>query len=388
MRVYIGCFGSGLGHASRMLEVARLLRDEGSEVEMSSSGEVASLIERKGFRCNRLPLADVQYSDSGEFQIKETMLSSPSILARTYRQVGDEVSNIVGFGPDVVLSDSALSTVIAARAMRLPVFTVLNQLNLTSSHGEEGPLSRLLSVGISAGMGKLWELSDEVLLPDLPPPYTISERNLWGSNVTKTRYVGFLAAKGNVQPDAAAREFRDSPKPKVFWQVSGPPQTRSELLKKALQYSSELSDRFSFVITGGDPKGSTVAVRVPGGWYYGWCEIADFYFGSCDIVVARAGHGTLGQAITEGKPSLLVPIPKQPEQEGNAEKAERLGVSVRVPQASLNLEGLKGAFGTLLSPEFRERTAALGAYSKRFNAGREIMATVSSAARRGRRSLR
>src|SRR5579863_7438181 len=206
-----------------MLDVAGELRDRGSTVEMSSSGEVASLIEGSGFRCNRLPLADVKYSELGEFQVKETLLASPAVLGRTLKQLVLEVKNIGRFGADVVLSDSALSTVLASRILRRPVFTVLNQLNLTSTHGESRALSRLLSVGTSAGMGKLWELSDEVLLPDLPPPYTISERNLWGSNVQKTRYVGFLAAPGSKEPDQAAKEFLDSNLPRVFWQVSGPP---------------------------------------------------------------------------------------------------------------------------------------------------------------------
>ena len=45
MKVYIGCFGSGLGHAARMLEVARELDARGAEMQFSSSGEVAALIE-------------------------------------------------------------------------------------------------------------------------------------------------------------------------------------------------------------------------------------------------------------------------------------------------------------------------------------------------------
>jgi uncharacterized protein (TIGR00661 family) len=147
MRVYIGCFGSGLGHASRMLEVARELAIKGADVEFSSSGEVAALIASQGYNCNALPLADVRYSDSGAFDLGKTMLSSPSILGRTYQQLRMEISNIERFGPDAVLSDSALSTVIAAKLLQLPTFTVLNQLNLASTHGEEGALSRLLSTG-------------------------------------------------------------------------------------------------------------------------------------------------------------------------------------------------------------------------------------------------
>jgi UDP:flavonoid glycosyltransferase YjiC (YdhE family) len=367
-----------------MLEVAQELSSRGVEVELSSSGEVAGLIRRRGYRCNSLPLADVRYSDNGEFALKQTMLDSPSILARTYHQLVSEVGYIDRFHPDVVLSDSALSTVLAGRILRLPVYTVLNQLNLTSSHGGEGAVSRLLSTGISAGMGKLWEFSDEVLLPDLPPPHTISEKNLWGSNVEKTRYVGFLTPSESGIPDQAALEFASGNLPKVFWQVSGPPKTRANLLKVAVRCAEALEGSCSFVVSGGSPSSNTRPVKIAGGWYYGWCDIADFYFKACDVVVSRAGHGTIGQTIMSSKPSLLVPIPRQPEQEGNADKAVRLGVSLRVSQDDLSPNKLKECFDTLLGGGFAERAKALGEAARAFDAKEEIVRTILGAANGGR----
>ncbi len=388
MKVYIGCFGSGLGHATRMLEISGALAKRGAWIEFSSSGEVASLIENRGYRCNRLPLADVRYSKSGEFQVKETLLASPTILAHTYGQLASELASIGRFGPDVVLSDSALPTILAGRMLGLPAYTVLNQLNLTSPHGSHHALSRLLSVGISASMGKLWEFSDEVLLPDLPPPYTISEKNLWGSNVEKVRYVGFLTPSEKGTPDQAAGEFVEEKRPRVFWQVSGPPRTRATLLKMALEFARALSDRYAFVVTGGDPEGSPVPRRLGSTWYYEWCGIADVYFESCDVVVSRAGHGTVGQAIVASKPSLLVPIPKQPEQEGNADKAERLGVSVVVKQDELTAEKLGESLDTLLGDAYAARSKRLGELARGFDARAVIVQAVEAAAIRGRRGRR
>jgi UDP-N-acetylglucosamine--N-acetylmuramyl-(pentapeptide) pyrophosphoryl-undecaprenol N-acetylglucosamine transferase len=385
MKVYIGCFGSGLGHASRMLEVAKELRARNALVEFSSSGEVASLIRGHGYPCNDLPLADVRYSESGAFLLKETLIAYPTILARTYRQLGEEIANIGHFGPDVVLSDSALPTVLAAKILRVPAYTVLNQLNLTSSHGNKGVLSKLLSVGTSAGMGKLWEFSDEVLLPDLPPPYTISEKNLWGSNVEKTRYVGFLAPSEGGEPDYAAAEFINDERPKIFWQVSGPPKTRSSFLTMAMAYSEALAPKYSFVVSGGDPLASTFPTRFRGGWYYGWCGIAEFYFKACDLVVSRAGHGTIGQAILWSKPSLLVPIPKQPEQEGNAEKAVKLGVSIWHRQEELTVEVLEKSFIALLNGDYSTATKRYGDLARKFDAKADIVHTIEAASIRARR---
>lgn len=382
VRAYIGCFGSGMGHASRMLEVAAELKAKGSDVELSSSGEVAALIRRSGFRCNELPLADVRYSEEGEFALKETLIASPSLLARTYQQVVMEVANISRFSPDVVLSDSVLSTVLAARSLRVPVLTVLNQLNLASPHQNPGTASRLLSFGTSTAMGRLWELSDQILLPDLPPPYTISEKNLWGSGVEKTRYVGFLSSTKSGMPDSAALQL-PADRPRVFWQVSGPPKTRPAFLKLALQCAEALSGQYAFVISGGSPTSSAEAVRITGGWYYGWCDIADYYFKACDLVVSRAGHGTIGQTLVSMKPSLLVPIPRQPEQDGNANKAVKLGFSMRLEQDEASLERVRECIHRLLDGGFASRARELGEWAAQFDARAEIIGALTGVALSG-----
>jgi UDP-N-acetylglucosamine--N-acetylmuramyl-(pentapeptide) pyrophosphoryl-undecaprenol N-acetylglucosamine transferase len=388
MRVYIGCFGSGLGHAARMMEIAKELEVRGAGLEFSSSGEVASLIEKKGYRCNALPLADVRYSEDGAFQVKETLLDTPAILLRTNRQLVAEIINLERFAPDAVLSDSALPTALAGKLLRIPTFTVLNQLNLTSSHGSRNPFSRVFSMGMSAGMGKLWELTDYVFLPDLPPPYTISEKNLWGSAVENARYVGFLFSKDKNAPDRAAEEFASDGRKKVFWQVSGPPRTRRAFLERALELCDALADEFAFVLSAGDPSGSTVPKKLGKTWFYEWCGIADVYFRCCDVVISRAGHGTIAQSIMSSKPMLIVPIPKQPEQEGNADKAARLGVSVTLQQEELALERVRRALGQLLSSDYRDRAEKLGGIASAYDASSTIVEALESSVRPARRGLR
>jgi UDP-N-acetylglucosamine--N-acetylmuramyl-(pentapeptide) pyrophosphoryl-undecaprenol N-acetylglucosamine transferase len=371
-----------------MLEVARELRSQGWEVELSSSGEVAALIEKAGYRCNLLPLADVRYSDTGEFALKQTLIASPSLLARTYHQVVLETSNIARFSPDVVLSDSALSTVLAAKTLRVPVCTVLNQLNLTSPQQNAGIPSRLLSFGTSTAMGRLWEFSDQILLPDLPPPFTISERNLWGTNIQKTRYVGFLSSSARGEPDEAALDFAQGSRRRIFWQVSGPPQTRPSFLRQAMECARIMSDDYSFVISAGSPTADSVATKVPGGWYYGWCGIADYYFRTCDLVVSRAGHGTIGQALVSSKPSLLVPIPRQPEQDGNASKAVKLGVSGRLSQDEATPPRFREAIEMMLEGGFAERARKLGEWAATFDARKEIFSALVLSARGARQAPR
>jgi len=363
-----------------MLEVADLLSERGDEVRFSSSGEVARMVEGRGYACNRLPLVDVRYSEDGSFSLKESMVASPVTLARIYRQTYMEARNIALFRPQVVLSDSSIPTVVASRLVGIPALAVLNQLRLASPHGRQRPAVSLLSAGLSAAMGELWELCDEILLPDLPPPYTISERNLWGNRVRNTRYIGFLLPPYRPRRDPVAEKLTSDKRRRVFWQVSGPPKTRGPFLDKALEFSARLSDRFVFVISGGDPAADSDPREIPGGWYFGWCKEPGLYFSSCEVVVARAGHGTVSQAITASRPSVLVPIPKQSEQEGNAQKAQRLGISVCVGQDELTLGRIHESIESLLSESTAERVARLGEYASRFNALEEVVRTISARA--------
>ena len=56
-----------------MLEIARILTEKRVSVELSSSGEVATLIARRGYQCNRLPLVDVLCLETGEFSLRKTL---------------------------------------------------------------------------------------------------------------------------------------------------------------------------------------------------------------------------------------------------------------------------------------------------------------------------
>ena len=384
MRVYIGCFGVGLGHASRMLEVARELAGRGGSVEFSSSGEVADLIERKGYPCNRLPPTDPRYSDDGVFLVRETLLTLPLIAVRVCQQLRAELANIRKFSPEVVLCDSSLPTLLAAKLLRLPAVTVLNQLKLTSFRAGGGTASRLAAASISSVLGRVWKLSDEIVLPDLPPPYTLSERNLWGSDGGRANYVGFLPPAGDGSGDAASDEFNRDRRPRVFWQVSGTPHTRGPFLRRALDISKALSDRYAFVVCGGDPSGSRVPRQFGGGWYYEWCEYPEVYFESCQAVLSRAGHSTMGHAIMCSKPSILVPIPRQPEQEGNADKAARMGVSIIIPQEELTARRLAESLAALLGDGYAANARMLGGVVKGFSAAKSI-ADAATRCRRGRR---
>jgi len=341
LKVYLAAFGSGMGHASRMAALAEELLARGDEVAFSSSGEVTSWLKAKGYRCNDVPLVDVEFNDAGAFSATRTLKRSPVLLGRLCKQVQREVGNLVRFAPQVVLSDSTGSTVVAARLVGVRSIAILNQLRLISSPRTPKMIGQLLAGGSITLANALWEFCEEILVPDLPPPYTISERNLWnaGSASSRARYIGFLTPKGNA--GAGGDELLDRwraehRRRKVFWQISGPPPTRGPFLAKALEAAKALEEHYLFVITAGNPGGETTPTAVPGGYLYQWCNTSSAFIDSCDAVVSRAGHVSVSDYILRAKPCLLVPIRSQTEQIGNAYKAEKLGFAVVMDESELS----------------------------------------------------
>jgi UDP-N-acetylglucosamine--N-acetylmuramyl-(pentapeptide) pyrophosphoryl-undecaprenol N-acetylglucosamine transferase len=377
-KVYLAAFGSGMGHASRMDALAGQLVSSGDEVMFSSSGEVTKWLKTKGYRCNDLPLVDVAFTDAGAFSATRTLEFSLVKVARLCEQVQREVANLGRFGPQVVLSDSMASTIVAAKLQGIRSVAILNQLRLISSPRTPGPLAKFLTGGSIAIGSVFWDLCEDVLIPDLPPPYTISERNLWdaGSASARARYIGFLTPKRaatHAEDDVLGKWLSEKRRRKVFWQISGPPATRVPFLAKALAAAKALEDDYLFVITAGDPVGQTSAYPVPGGYLYQWCNIPSAFIETCDTVVSRAGHVSISDYILRARPSLLVPIRAQTEQMGNASKAQRLGVAVAINEGELDPMAVGEALRELSAEGYARRAHEMKSLAEGYDAVGSIL---------------
>jgi UDP-N-acetylglucosamine--N-acetylmuramyl-(pentapeptide) pyrophosphoryl-undecaprenol N-acetylglucosamine transferase len=288
-----------------------------------------------------------------------------------------EIGNLARFAPDVVLSDSMVSTVVASRLLRIRPVALLNQLRLISSPRTPKTAAQLITGGSITVVNAFWELCEEILIPDLPPPYTISEKNLWnaGSASARAKYIGFLTPNTSAvkEGDELLKRWRGEKKRRrILWQISGPPATRGQFLAKALEAAKALGEKYFFVITAGNPGGQTSPSQVPGGYLYQWCDFSSEYVDSCDAVVSRAGHVSISEYILHAKPSLLVPIPSQTEQIGNADKAQRLGFALAVEERELSPRKVDEALGEMSASSFSTRAQELRRLAEGYDAVRAI----------------
>lgn len=384
---YFAPYGVGLGHASRLVMVADQLKDTGVDVRFSSYGEAASYVRLRGYKCVTVAPVEFAWSMEGGFSVKNSLANIPRWFANFSKQVNQETRNMTAYNPDIVVSDSRLSPLMAARLLRLPSIVVLNQVKLLlSPRLRQLAISRIIESMVGEVLGSMWTLADRVLVPDLPPPYTIAAHNVWevGSAARKVEYIGFASPKPHVNKDQIDKVSSllgfDRSRPIVFIHISGPEQTRHAMIKIALAASKKLDPNIQFVISGGNPKGESEPRRVgKSGWYYEWCPVRDEVFAMSDLLVIRGGHVALSQAIQFGKPVITIPIENHGEQLGNSAKVAELGMGVMLRPKGLNPEQLANTITKILGTiEYKERVIELQMIAEKLNGIDNVAQIVKS----------
>ena len=384
---YFAPYGVGLGHASRLLMVADHLRQEGINIQFSSYGEAVSYVSMLGYKCATVSPVEFAWSMEGGFSVKDSIANIPVWFANFSRQVNQETRNMLGCNPDIVVSDSRLSPLMAARLLKVPSVVVLNQIKLLlSPRLRDLVASRIFENLVAEFLGSMWAMAERVLVPDLPPPYTLSAHNVWhiGSASRKLEYVGFASPRPQINREQVIKTTNmlglDRSRPLVFVHISGPVETRPALLKLAVETAKRLDPKIQFVISAGNPGGISYPRRIGRlSWYYEWCPVRDEIFAASDLLVLRGGHVALSQAIQFGKPVVTVPIENHGEQLGNCAKMEELGAGVMLHPKQLRSDQLADAIEKVLGDSnYNKKATELQRLAERLNGIDNVVKIVRS----------
>ena len=308
-------------------------------------------------------------TDDGTIDFKMTAATSGfSLGIRTFlRQLLLEIRFMKSCRPDIVFSDSRASSLLAARMMRIPVVLMLNQFRVEivrrPSKRQLSTIDRLFFLIANLGwlfvrtaIQLVWGKAQVILIPDLPAPYTISQGNL----AIPRRYNRKVRLIGPVV-EAEVSSIRDSSqrlrrklglnlkKPIIYAAVSGPRIEREVLTKILVKALGAAARKYTIVLSKGNPDGSTLPRKSKGMLIFDWIQRQDDFVRASDIVVSRAGHGTIMKSIVYGKPMILVPIPDHTEQYTNARRAEVLGIAKVIDQNKLSSRALNSAIDGILS---------------------------------------
>jgi UDP-N-acetylglucosamine--N-acetylmuramyl-(pentapeptide) pyrophosphoryl-undecaprenol N-acetylglucosamine transferase len=367
LRVYVAPCGIGLGHVTRSAPIADELNKRGIETVFSTYLDGLEYARHKRLRTYDAVPINFKVAADGTIDFKLTAATSGfSLGIRMFlRQVVREIQFLKNFKPNVVFSDSRASSLIAARLMRIPVGLMLNQFRVEiirrPSNRNLSPLDRLFffiaNIGwffIRTAIGIVWGRSQLILIPDLPPPYTICLGNLAIPKryEDKVKLIGPIVetrrTSNSEREQTRLRLELGSRKTVIYAAVSGPKVEREVLARILMEALIEISHEYTIVMSRGDPSGKgnptlRDAVRV-----YDWIENQDDFIEASDIIVSRAGHGTIMKSLCHGKPMILIPIPDHTEQYNNARRAVSIHVAEMIDQGNLNANTLKTAVERIL----------------------------------------
>ena len=354
-RVYLAPYGVGLGHASRLLTLAENMKKPGIEMLFSSFGEACNYIESQGYECEKVPPVEFMWGKDGEFSVMSNINKIPQWLVNLPVQINKEIKYMKKFDPQVIISDSRLSPLIAAKLLDLPKILIINQVKLLlTPRLREFKAGRFYETCNGELMGGIWNMSDRILIPDLPPPYTISESTINSVRAIKSKldYVGFVTPRAQIT-DASLSKTKealqiDTTKPLIFVHISGPMGTRMPIIKKLIDAFKE-QPSIQFIFSEGKSNGNIVPRKISNNiWYFEWCPYKDEIYYLSDVIIIRGGHTAISQAIQYGKPIISIPIQSHGEQMSNSSKIERLGIGKAINSKKMNQTMLIDAVNELI----------------------------------------
>ncbi|MCD6510845.1 MAG: hypothetical protein J7L11_10730 [Thermoprotei archaeon] len=348
MLVYLAPCGIGLGHAARCIAIAKELRRRGTDVVFSTYGEAVQFVRKAGFHAIKVPGIEYRQKADGTIDLQLTLAKGPSTIYWFLRQVGAEIYNIGQYKPDIVISDTRLSSVIASAFRITPRILLINQLlivipRLKPASRKVLEVKNLFERLSLEFLSRLWSLSNLILIPDFPPPLTISKANL----VVKREYADRSMFIGPLIPrrpeelpsrEELRKKLGVDDKILVFIALSGTLYEKISLALSLLRIVKRIKGDFLFVISVGMPGGSGVYSVGDNVLFFEWLEDRYEFLKAADVLVSHGGHTTIAEAMYYGIPMILIPTRGHTERIGNARSVEKLGIAEVIPQEKLSLE--------------------------------------------------
>jgi uncharacterized protein (TIGR00661 family) len=328
----------------------------GADVLFSTYLEGIDYVKKQGYPVVSSPPMSMTNDQDGKIDLKmSSVTKGVTALPRFLHQMNVEIEYIKSYNPDVVVADTRLSSVFAANLLGVPTILILNQFQpIVPRSRHNFRLSKIADGVLLTLIGRGWAASDIILIPDFPEPYTISIESLRIPKPYKklVRRIGtILPVKPQdvvdierIRKEAGVKEGQRF----IFSAISGPKQERMPLIKTLKSIFEDFPEKYRIVMSMGLPNGDSFSKSFGNFTMVPWVRNRFEYLKSCDLVISRAGHGTVLQSICFGKPQILIPTPGHTEQYGNARRAKELGVAEAIHQSELTRDSLLGLIESVM----------------------------------------
>jgi uncharacterized protein (TIGR00661 family) len=341
-KIYFSACGIGLGHVSRSVSLANEFTKHGSQILFSTYLEAVDYVRKYNLPVVDAPPIELENDPTGSIDLKASTIGQSFVALKTLpNQVKFEIKVMQAFEPELVFSDSRLSTIYAARLLKIPCILLLNQFLPRVPREKDSVFFKFLDGAVLTLLGHSWALSNLLLIPDFPEPYTISLDSL---RIPK-RYGVKVKLVGSILPKKA-EEIEDTQKLRenlgvsddhylIYAGISGPIAERTPLIRVLKPILQTLPEKYKVVMSLGIPNGETKPIKENQLITIPWVKNRFDYLKACDLVISRGGHETIMQSICYNKPSIIIPVPNHPEQYGNARRTMEIGVAEAIHQRDI-----------------------------------------------------
>lgn len=354
-RIYFSVCGEGYGHSSRDMAVAKVLEDNGAQVLMGGYGYVLERM-KKSFKTVEVKREFEMAGKSGSFDMKATILKSSKSAFGFSKIVAEEKKNMESFGATCAVADGRSAAIAAAFQLGIPCVVIANQTSLEPFFRKDNLVMRVIGKNAEFSLSAGIALSDEVIIPDFPPPDTVCLGTLGIMKHIKKKetFVGPVVSSEFMKPTKGRAPEIKSP---FVLTILGGHAFRIPIFEGILK-AAEKFPKITFLIftkfkSAKIPK--NVIVR----------EFADDiseYMRAAELIITQAGHSTAMEILTLGKPALIIPDNGQVEQEQNAARMKELGVAETLDYSHLSERNIVRKIDMLLREKKYKKNAAK--YSK------------------------
>ncbi|MDA4121227.1 MAG: hypothetical protein OK404_02330 [Thaumarchaeota archaeon] len=296
-RILYGVSPIGLGHATRSLVIAGLLRQAGVEVRLYSGGKAAEFLRTE------VEVADI-VSDPVPKVVGGEMRNAAMWYLRSWlalrRTEGKTEKLFDDFNPDLIVCDEEFSGLLVAEKRGIKRVFISDELELGFARSW---LAKKIEERVGRWYRRIQGMVDLLLIPD------------FGEDAGNRRYVEPI-----VRPltKSRAEVLRDSGLPEegrmVLLSMSGSGIGRF-LVECALRAMQEISLPDAYTVVTGN-RGAKM--RGKGVYDLGLVRDNQNLVAAADLVISTAGKSTIDEAAFSGTSIIAIPIRYHAEQERNA----------------------------------------------------------------------
>jgi uncharacterized protein (TIGR00661 family) len=362
MKVLIFICGEGLGHTSRCIALGRELLAAGHEVYLGAYGYSKEFIERKGYKTIEIPPEIKLVGESGSLNLKRSIIST--LKDGNIFAVFKVLSLLKEKKPDIVVSDSYFTGIVASKVRGIPVYLIVNQSNMETFFKEGGIALRIMGGVIKQFYNCIFRRVDRIIIPDYPMPYTVCRLNLaFEEEVSKSLFFSGPLTLEKFS-DVKAEVLQ---KPHVLSLIGGFGY-REPIFRKVIEVA-KLDKNIHYTLLSGPNLNPEVFSNLPKNVTIKHFINDQFpYLKASDLVIAPGGHSTIMEALTFGVPILSFPDMNHSEQESNAAVIELEGYGRRLDYNASPEEILRSIKELLENEKIRQKVETMKNLSKDLNA--------------------